>query len=118
MDPTAKTPESIKVVFLGPLGTYSHQAVLKLSGKGTLQLAPQTSIREVVLHGAQDARLGHTVVVILPIENSTQGIVHEALESLTNSHLFSQHGLRIVDEIDLTVAHALIVKSIIPNSFE
>ena len=118
MDPTAKTPESIKVEFLGPLGTYSHQAVLKFSGKGTFQLVPQASIREVVLHGAQDARLGHTVVVILPIENSTQGIVHEALESLTNPHLFSQHGLRIVDEIDLTVAHALIVKSIIPNSFE
>ena len=118
MDPTAKTPESIKVVFLGPLGTYSHQAVLKFSGKGTLQLVPQTSIREVVLHGAQDARLGHTVVVILPIENSTRGIVHEALESLSNPHLFSQHGLRIVDEIDLTVAHALIVKSIIPNPFE
>jgi len=74
MDPTAKTPESIKVVFLGPLGTYSHQAVLKLSGKGTLQLAPQTSIRELVLHGAQDARLGHTVVVILPIEIAPKGL--------------------------------------------
>lgn len=118
MDPTAKTPESTKVVFLGPLGTYSHQAVLKFSGKAPVQLVPRTSIHEVVLHGAQDARLGRTVVVILPVENSTLGIVHEALESLSNPHLFSKHGLRIVDEVDLTVAHALIVKSPAPHPFE
>ena len=74
MDPTAKTPESIKVVFLGPLGTYSHQAVLKFSGKGTFQLVPQASIREVVLHGAQDARLGHTVVVICLLKIALKGL--------------------------------------------
>ena len=118
MDPTAKTSESIKVVFLGPLGTYSHQAVLKFSGKFPLQLDPRTSIQEVVLRGAQDARIGRSVVVILAVENSTRGIVHEALQSLSNPHLFSRTGLRIVDEVDLTVAHALIVKSTLPNPFE
>lgn len=114
MDQIPRAAEPTKVVFLGPLGTYSHQAVRNFVGDEQAVLEPRTSIQEAVQYGAENARIGCPVVVMMPVENSTLGIVHEALECMSDPALFRPDGLRIVDEVDLTVAHALIIKA--PNT--
>ena len=70
------------------------------------------SIQEAVTKGAEDARLGRPVVVMVPVEISRLGIVQEELQCLSEPNLFFANGLSFVDEVDLTVAHALIIRAL------
>src|SRR5262245_39295766 len=60
----------LRVAYLGPPGTFSHQAALRHFGH-LAELAPCASIRDVFARVARgEASLG-----LVPVENTTEGIV-------------------------------------------
>lgn len=86
--------QKIKIAFLGPEGTFSHAASLKHFGK-KVQTLPATSIQQV-FH-CVDSQQAHYGVV--PIENSTTGVINTTLDALTTSPLY------ICGEIILPIHH-------------
>lgn len=87
----------LKVAFLGPEGTYTHAAVLKHFGQG-VHLAPMVSLGEVFRE--VEAATCHYGVV--PIENSTEGVVNHTLD------LFVQSPLHVCGEVLLRIHHHLL----------
>lgn len=88
----------VKVAFLGPEGTFTQEAALKHFGHSALTV-PMTAIDEVfreVLAGAA----GYGVV---PIENSTEGVVNHTLDS------FLDASLSICGEVELRIHHHFLV---------
>ncbi|MES2604650.1 MAG: prephenate dehydratase [Pseudomonadota bacterium] len=84
------------VAFLGPAGTYSHEAALALFGAGS-QWLPLTDIRDVF--AAVEA--GKVRWGVVPIENSTEGSITVTLDSLatlpasSTVQIYAEHLLRI-----------------------
>lgn len=71
--------DEISVCVLGPEGTFSHQAAKNFFAKET-QLIFNNTIRDVfanVLDGSNN------IIGLVPIENSTQGVVQETLDCFT-----------------------------------
>ena len=64
--------KSPKCAFLGPIGTYSHQAALFFFSSS--ELIPVATIKEIASSTAEN--------IILPLENSTFGSVGQTLDSL------------------------------------
>jgi chorismate mutase/prephenate dehydratase len=90
----------LRVAYLGPAGTYSERAARAQFG-ASAELLAVASIPEVfraVERG--EARLG-----IVPIENSTEGMVGATLDALAATPL------RIVAERELAVRHALLART-------
>jgi len=71
----------MKLSTLGPPGTFSHEAALRLDPKA--EIVFQRTIRDVFEYTAGD--LGCSGLV--PLENSVSGSVGETLDALTNSEL-------------------------------
>jgi chorismate mutase/prephenate dehydratase len=88
------------VAFLGPEATFSHLAALKKFGRAT-RFGPLTTIQEVF----EEVEKGKYQYGVVPIENSTEGIVNVSLD------LFADTSLRICGEIFLEVSHDLVSKS-------
>ena len=89
----------LTVAFLGPEGTYTHAAAVKHFGN---LIEPQSvsSIEEVFrLVDAEGANFG-----VVPVENSTEGVVNHTLDLLMNSQL------SISCEVELRIRHNLISK--------
>lgn len=85
------------VAFLGPEGTYTHQAARSLS-KISTHLHAKTTIRETlgaVLNKQSD-------FAIVPVENSIHGTVRETLDTL------SDMPLTIVGSYDMPIHHNLL----------
>ena len=90
----------LRVAFLGPEGTYTHAAALKHFGQ-SVTAAPLGAIDEVFREvEARDAHFG-----VVPIENSTEGVVTHTLD------MFVRSPLRICGEVELRVHHCLLSKS-------
>ncbi len=90
----------MKVGFLGPQGTFTHMAALKQFG-GSVELVPLSSIGKVfseVEH--QRATCG-----VVPIENSTEGIVNATLDA------FADSPLKVSAELVIPIAHHLMSAS-------
>jgi chorismate mutase / prephenate dehydratase len=89
----------IRVAYLGPEATYSHMAAREQFGAGATFVATDSipGVFEEVEHG--DAEFG-----VVPIENSTDGVVTHTLDRFLESHL------RIAAEICLEVNHYLLGK--------
>ncbi len=88
--------QPVKVAYLGPPYTFSHQAAIQRFGT-TSMLLPADSVHDVVSlveHG--NAEYG-----VLPIENSTDGVVRDSLDALYRSTL------NIADELNVPVHHYL-----------
>jgi chorismate mutase/prephenate dehydratase len=87
----------LKVGFLGPAGTYNHVAAIKHFGAAVEQL-PVDNIEDIfrVVESGQ-AHFG-----VVPIENSTEGVITHTLDLLLNS------SLSICGEVDLRIQHNLI----------
>lgn len=88
--------QPVTVAYFGPAYSNTHQAALLRFGV-TGRLTPAESINDVidmVEHGK--AHYG-----VVPIENSTEGVVRETLDALYRSTL------NIADEINVSVWHAL-----------
>ena len=74
--------EPMKVAFLGPAGTFSHGASLKQFGPSMVAM-PMQSIDQVFREvSAHSAHYG-----VVPIENSTEGVVNQTLDMLIDSPL-------------------------------
>ncbi|QQR80366.1 MAG: prephenate dehydratase [Deltaproteobacteria bacterium] len=90
----------IKVAYLGPEATFTHLAALKSFGRST-ELIPESSISKVfdaVEH--KRAQLG-----VVPIENSTEGVVGATLDCFLDSPL------KITSETTLPISHHLLSRA-------
>lgn len=84
----------VRVAYLGPAGTFSEQATLQYFG-ASIEHVSCVSIDEVFrVTAAGGAGFG-----VVPIENSTEGVVSRSLDLLLNSPL------HIVGEVSLMVRH-------------
>ena len=87
----------IRVAYLGPAGTFSEQAALQFFGS-SIEHVPCSSIDEV-FRATASGGAGYGVV---PVENSTEGVVSRSLDLFLNSPL------HIVGETSLMVRHNLL----------
>ena len=92
--------KQLSVACLGPLGTYSHQAAREQFGAAS-RIVPLDSIAAVfdeVEHGRADYG-------IVPVENSTEGMVAATLDRFVSSPL------TIKAEVSLRIEHSLLSRS-------
>jgi len=87
----------LKVAYLGPEATFTHEAALRSFGS-SIQLEPQTTVAEVFAR-VERGEVEHGVV---PVENSMEGAVTHTLDELMNSPL------KICGEVYLPVSQNLI----------
>ena len=87
----------LKVAYLGPEATFTHEAALRSFGS-SIELEPQVTVAEVFAR-VERGEVQHGVV---PVENSMEGAVTHTLDELMNSPL------KICGEIYLPVAQNLI----------
>jgi|TARA_B100001059_G_scaffold236542_1_gene287649 chorismate mutase/prephenate dehydratase len=90
----------LKVSYLGPKGTYTQQATQNHFGKSVLSI-PHVSVDEVF--SSVEKRDSHYGVV--PVENSTQGIVSSTLD------MFMKSSLKISGEIEISIHHNILSSS-------
>ncbi len=86
-----------RVAYLGPAGTFSEQAAVQFFG-ASIEHIPCVSFDEV-FHAAAS---GNADFGVVPVENSTEGVVTRSLD------LLLQSPLHIVGEISLLVRHHLL----------
>ena len=91
--------EGIRVTYLGPEGTFSEQAVRKQFGRA-VEALPVASVDEA-FRRAEARTVQFTVV---PVENSTEGVVGRTLDLLLATPL------RICAEIELRVQQNLLAR--------
>ena len=87
----------VRVAYLGPAGTFSEQAALQFFGN-SIEPVPCPSIDEVFRATAS----GTAHYGVVPVENSTEGVVSRSLDLFLNSPL------HIVGETSLMVRHNLL----------
>ena len=90
----------IRVAYLGPEATYSHMAAREQFGAAAT-FVPAGSIPQVF----EEVERGGAEYGVVPIENSTDGVVTHTLDR------FLESPLRIAAEIGLDVNHCLLSKS-------
>lgn len=86
----------LSVAYLGPAGTYTQAAVHKHFG-AAVETMPLAAIDEVF----REVATGNVDYGVVPVENSTEGVVSHTLDQLVSSQL------RICGEVALPVHHNL-----------
>lgn len=89
----------LQVAYLGPEGTFTQAAALKHFGHAAI-CVPQTTIDAVF----SEVESGQCNYGIVPVENSTEGMVSHTLDSFIDSPL------KISGEVELRIGHHLLVK--------
>lgn len=92
--------EPLKVAYLGPAGTFTHLASKRQFGPST-QYMPESTIRAVF----EAVTRSNAMYGVVPIENSTEGVVNHTLD------MFIDSDLKIASEIMLGVSHNLLSKT-------
>jgi chorismate mutase / prephenate dehydratase len=92
--------EAIRVSYLGPEGTFSEQAVRKHFGRA-VEALPSASVDEAF----RRCEAGEVQFTVVPVENSTEGVVGRTLDLLLLTPL------RICAEVELRVQQNLMCKS-------
>lgn len=87
----------LKVAFLGPEATFTHLAGIKKFGLSA-KFQPQASIAKVF----QEVSMGKANYGVVPIENSTEGVVSYTLDLLV------EFPLKICGELKLPIIHNLL----------
>lgn len=90
----------LQVAYLGPEGTYTQAAVYKQFGHG-VETRPWAALDEVF----RDVVAGKADYGVVPVENSTQGVVSYTLDLLVAGNL------AISGEVDLAVHHNLLTRA-------
>jgi len=90
----------MKVSFLGPKATFSHLATLQQFGLSA-ELVPMKSIPAVF----EEVEKGKSLYGVVPVENSTEGVVSHTLD------MFVESELKITAEILLEVHHDLLSRT-------
>ena len=89
--------EPVKVAYLGPQGTFTHSATIKHFGYAVDAIA--TDSIEQVFAGVE---VGDVAYGIVPVENSTEGMVTLTLDN------FMKSTVSICGEVELPVQHMLL----------
>ncbi len=92
--------EPLKIAYLGPEGTFTQQAVYRHFGHSVLA-SGQPAIEGVF----EQVQGGEADFGVVPIENSTQGVVSHTLD------LFIESPLKICGEIELRIHHNLLTQA-------
>jgi chorismate mutase/prephenate dehydratase len=100
MSASLSLEKPLKVAFLGPLATFTHQACMQHFG-GSGEFVPKKDIADVF----DDVEKGRADLGVVPIENSTEGVVSHTLD------LFVRSNLKICAEVMLEISLALLNKS-------
>lgn len=90
----------MQVAFLGPKGTFTHAAALKHFGH-FVHAKSMAAIDEVF----REVESGQVNYGVVPVENSTEGMVNHTLDSFIQSRLF------IAGEVKLRIHHHLLSAS-------
>lgn len=86
----------LRVAYWGPPGTFTHFAAIETFGRST-DLAPMDSIQDVFMA----VEHGHADYGVVPIENSTAGIVPQTLD------MFPSTNVKICSETFVPIHHHL-----------
>lgn len=89
-----------EVAFLGPEGTFSHAAALKQFGHSIVAL-PQPGIPQVFAR----VESGQCPYGVVPVENSTEGMVSQTLDR------FAESPLKICGELELRIQLHLLINA-------
>ncbi len=89
-----------KVAYLGPRATFTHLACIQKFGESA-QYIPVSSIKEVF----DEVERGRAHFGVVPIENSTEGVVNHTLD------MFIDSNLQIYGEVLQEVSHHLLSKT-------
>jgi chorismate mutase/prephenate dehydratase len=87
----------LNIAFLGPEGTFTQEAALKHFGH-SVNTTPLNAIDEVF----REVESGAAHYGVVPIENSTEGVVNHTLD------MFLQSPLKISGEVELRIHHHLL----------
>lgn len=90
--------EPMRIAYLGPEGTFTQAAALKHFGHA-VQSVSQTTIDEVF----REVQAGAANYGVVPVENTTEGMVNTTLDSFINS------SLRICGEVELRIHQHFLV---------
>lgn len=85
------------VAYLGPEGSFTHQAALRAFGS-SVPSRPQRGIADIF----QAVERGEASYGVVPVENSTEGVVSHSLDLLAESPL------KVVAQLTLEVEHCLV----------
>ncbi len=88
----------LQVAYLGPEGTFTQAAALKHFGHAAV-CVPQVTIDQVF----GEVESGNCNYGIVPVENSTEGMVSHTLDSFMDSPL------KIAGEVEMRISHHLLV---------
>lgn len=99
-----RTEQPLKIAFLGPFGTFSHQALMQHFGHGVNTL-PCHSIIEA-LHAVEKGLADYACV---PVENAIEGVVNQTLDTLR------ELDLHITAEFKIRISHYLLSNTAIEN---
>jgi chorismate mutase/prephenate dehydratase len=92
--------KTMVIAYFGPEATYTHQAAIRRFG-ASLKYTPQKTISDVFTEVSR----GRADYGVVPVENSTEGIVTHTLDMLVDSDL------KIVSQIVLPIQHCLLSNS-------
>ncbi len=96
--------EPVRVAFLGPEGTFTQEAALKHFGHSAVSM-PMAVIDEVF----REVAAGAASYGVVPVENSSEGVVNHTLDS------FMESSLQICGEVELRIHHHFLIG---PNTRE
>jgi chorismate mutase/prephenate dehydratase len=89
--------KSLCVAYLGPEATFTHQAAIRRFGS-SLRYVPMKTIADVF----NEVSKGRADYGVVPVENSTEGVVTHTLD------MFVDSDLKIVSQIVLPIQHCLL----------
>ena len=89
--------KAMAIAFLGPVATFTHQAAISRFGH-SLSYIPRKTIPEVFAEVSK----GRADYGVVPVENSTEGVVSNTLDMFVDSEL------KIVAQIVMPVSHCLV----------
>ncbi len=89
--------KTLKIAFLGPFATFTHDAALRFFGQNA-RYVPIRSIADIF----DEVAKGRADLGVVPVENSTEGVVSYTLD------MFLKYDLFISGEIILPITHCLI----------
>ena len=92
--------QPLKIAYLGPEGTFTQTAALKHFGH-SVSTAPMSSIPDVFAA----VESGQSNYGLVPVENSTEGVISHTLD------MFIDSSLRVCGEVEIPINHYLASKS-------
>lgn len=92
--------QPLKIAYLGPEGTFTQSAALKHFGH-SVTTVPMSSIPDVF----NSVESGHADYGLVPVENSTEGVISHTLD------MFIDSGLKVCGEVEIRIHHHLALQS-------